>query len=607
MSAKPLKRPDVSPPRRGSLTATGLWTPITSSWSAEHVGSRYARTFLTYTELGGDPVDEPWIISRLQKMSAYDCLQALGRLSCMVQSAPIADANQQLRIMQRLGWPQVVRDSVEPILRSDGGRALFFPQQLVHLSRLAVLHADPRPMDNFEDHALVDDFIQCVLGVTELLAEDGVDLDIEANQVSWILRQTTINERSDSVAMWARYYDIFVRTWDQVATPEAFDAAATFEEFAGIGIPRWLAAGFAFYGLFLRYGNLQSEDFFVVPDTAFSDTSLQPSEWNAFLRLSAVTLDKCRDRILEEQKRFGPTVYRCQSFEERPLLRVLGGAERIFPLALDSLERHITEGIFWILSDAAMDKGLAREHFSGAFGQVFEEWVQRTFERVIPAIGVSRVHRAKPYAGPGGYVDSTDVIIDYEPEAIFVEIVAKRPQAATLTRGDCVAFEQDLQAGVLKKAKQLDRNLADFRSGQLVLGDMNPSRITWIFPVILSIEGFPSMPPIPKVVTGRIEAEGLLQNLPSVALLSAEELAAIEAFMEQGVTFLDLLRGWKIDSGLAGFPFSNYVDMTPSLMAKASHRSRYQEECWSSIVGVIRGLFTSEDSLRQPPLNRPNR
>ena len=150
------------------MTAIGLWTPATASQQAEDPASRYVRTFLTYTELGGDPVDEAWIVSRLEKMSAYDCLQAIGRLSCMVDAAPLGDPNQQLRIMERLGWPQAVRDRVEPILRSNGGRTLFFPQQLVHLSRLAVLHADPRPMDNFGNHALVDDFIQCVLGVTRV-------------------------------------------------------------------------------------------------------------------------------------------------------------------------------------------------------------------------------------------------------------------------------------------------------------------------------------------------------------------------------------------------------------------------------------------------------
>ena len=119
----------------------------------------------------------------------------------------------------------------------------------------------------------------------------------------------------------------------------------------------------------------------------------------------------------------------------------------------------MTEGIFWVLSDAAMAEGKPREHFTGAFGQVFEEWVQRTFERAIPTVGVKRVHRARPYQSRQGNVDSTDVVLDYEPEAVFIEVVSKRQQSATLTRGDYAAFSSDLEAGVLKKAKQLDRNI----------------------------------------------------------------------------------------------------------------------------------------------------
>jgi hypothetical protein len=587
------------------MTATGLWTPRPSSRQASDPGSRYARTFVAYTDIGGEAVDEAWIIAKLEKLSAYDCLQALGRLSCMVDAAPLGDQDQQLRIAERLGWPQVVRDAVEPVVRSNGGRALFFPQQLVHLSRLAVLYADPRPMDSFGGHALISDFMHCLLGVSEVLSEDEVDLEIEKNQVSWILRQTAINDRADSVALWARYYDIFVRAWDEVATPEAFDAAAAFEAFTGITIQRWVSTGFAFYSLFLRYGNFSSEDFFVAPSTAFAETSLQAAEYDALLALTAVTLDECRQRILDEQERLGPTTYRCQSFEERPLLRVAGDPESVIPLAVDSFERRITEGIFWILSDGAMDKGLPREHFSGAFGQVFEEWVQRAFERVLPTVGVTRVHRAKPYAGHHGPADSSDVILDYGTDAVFVEVVAKRPQVATLTRGDYAAFEKDLDAGVLKKAKQLDRNVAEFRSKHLVVGDMNPNQINQIFPVILSIEGFPSMPPISQVIAKRISDHGWLLDLPPVALLGAEELAAIEAFMEQGVSFLDLLRGWKIESEYPALPFANYVDLSSDLKSKVHHRARYQGESWDELVGLIRGgLFNRFEHEAKPSLLR---
>jgi hypothetical protein len=39
------------------------------------------------------------------------------------------------------------------------------------------------------------------------------------------LRQTAINARTDSLSLWTRYYDIFIRSWQTIATPEAFDSA----------------------------------------------------------------------------------------------------------------------------------------------------------------------------------------------------------------------------------------------------------------------------------------------------------------------------------------------------------------------------------------------
>jgi hypothetical protein len=190
---------DMSPfSRRGLSTLSGLWTPLRDEDDGDAPDNRYVRTFVTYSELGGEAADEEWITSRLQKMSTYDCLQLLGRLSCMVDAAPLGDQLQQLRIMERLGWSAVVRDAASAILAGDGGagRSMFFPQQLVHLARLAVIHADPRPMDDFAGGALHHDFTQCVLGVTELLAED-VRLDREEHVVSFILgRQRSTTDRT---------------------------------------------------------------------------------------------------------------------------------------------------------------------------------------------------------------------------------------------------------------------------------------------------------------------------------------------------------------------------------------------------------------------------
>jgi hypothetical protein len=585
---------DMAPARRGGMsTLSGLWTPLRQQAGGNDAASRYARTFLTYSELGGGAVDEQWVCSRLERMSAYDCLQLLGRLSCMVLAAPFADVGQQVRIMRRLGWPQPFIKSVEAKLGLGmQSRSLFFPQQVVHLSRLAVLHADPRPPDHFVAGKLLPEFLDCALGVTELLGEGDVDLGLEDNQVSWILRQIAINGRLDSAALWTRYYEIFARIWHEVPTPEVFEADAAFVRYTRLGIERWLTVGFGLYVQFLTYGSFGSDDFGVDPAHYFAATSVNQTEWSSFLAQTGGTLDELRAEIVTEEQAYGPSVYRCQAFEKRPLLRFPGDLEVVVPIALDSYERRVTEGIFWILSDGAMNEGLNREHFTSAFGQVFEEWVQRAFERAIPTVGTPRVHRAKPYKGPKGAVlDSTDVVLDYEPAAVFVEIVSKRPMSATLTRGDPAAFRADLEAGVLKKARQLDRNVRDFREGRLVLGDMDPGRITQIFPVILSVEGFPSMPPMSQIVYREIAAKGWLHGLPPVALVSGEDLAAIEALLEQGVALIELLSRWRLTPEFSALSFANFYDMSDDIKAKGESRSQHQGICWQALMSHIRGAL----------------
>lgn len=557
----------------------------------DDAGSRYGRTFLSYSELGGPVVDEQWIVSRLQRMSAYDCLQFIGRLSCMIHAAPFADIGQQVRIMRRLRWSDAAIKAVEAELEAGAhSRALFFPQQLVHLARLAVMHADPRAPDDFGAGKLNAEFLDCVLGVTELLGEGDTDLELEDNQVPWILRQIAINARADSVALWTRYYDIVARIWHEVPTPETFEADTAFMRYTGLSIERWLTLGFGLFSQFLGYGRSLSDDFRIDAPHYFANTTVKSNEWKSLFAQTAATLDELQAEIVAEEEALGPTVYRCQAFEKRPLLRFVDQPQMVIPIALDSYERRITEGIFWILSDGAIGEGLAREHFTGAFGQVFEEWVQRAFERAIPAVGTPRVHRAKPYKGSGGTeVDSTDVVVDYEPAAVFVEIVAKRPATATLTRGDRDAFRADLEAGVLKKAKQLDRNVRDFREGRLVLGDMDAARITQIFPVILSVEGFPFMPPISQIIHREIAENGWLQGLPPVALLSGEDLAAIEALMEQGVTFIELLSRWRLTPEVSALAFANFYDMSEDIRSQPERRSAHQEVCWQELIGTIRG------------------
>lgn len=579
------------PVRKAATTNSGLIVPVGPPDSPDESlpGEKYVTLFLTWEELGGDPIDEAGIARRLSEMSAYDCLQALGRLSCMVQGGPLMSREKQLLIMRRLGWPEDLRSWIDTKLsdESDGTRVLFFPQQIVHLTRLAVLHADGRPPDDFAGGDLIGSFIECLLGVTDVFEEGDLDETDPKSVVPWILRQWAINGRQDSPLLWGRYYDVLVRTWQEVGTPEAFDAADAFQRYTGISLQEWLTTGFALYGRFLAYGVESLEDFFVEPAHWFSETAISEGVWRPFLKRNAHTLEECRAALKDEEKRYGETQYRCQVFEARPLLWYPD--ERLIPLALDSLERRCTEGMFFELADGAMADGLPREEFTGPFGAVFEEFVQRAWERMLPSIGVPRVHRPKAYLREGQGVDSSDAVLDAGTGVVFCEIVARRPQVATLTRGDWDAFQDDLETGPLKKARQLHLNIEDYRSGDLSFGALRYRPGQEIWPLLVMVEGFPTMPPIPSVIANEISARGWLGGLPPLAILSSEDLGHIEGLLDAGFGVLELLRLWKGNPNMAGLPFSNFLDSLQDPRIEVARQTSFYADTWDELTKSITG------------------
>jgi hypothetical protein len=92
-----------------------------------------------------------------------------------------------------------------------------------------------------------------------------------------------------------------------------------------------------------------------------------------------------------------------------------------------------------------------------------------------------------------------------------------------------------------------------------------------------------------QIVCRGIAQRGWLHDLPPVALLSGEDLAAIEALMEQGVTFVELLRRWRLAPEYAALPFGNFFDMSDDLKSKPTRRSEHQDVCWLELTAQIQG------------------
>jgi hypothetical protein len=221
----------------------------------------------------------------------------------------------------------------------------------------------------------------------------------------------------------------------------------------------------------------------------------------------------------------------------------------------------MTEGIFHILSEAAEQEGRDRRYYASAFGDLFQESVEKTFRRGMAIASPDvEITADVEYGSRATRRRSSDVILCFEQNPVFVEVVSGPLRAATSTRGDLTTLNADLDRLVIGKAKQLDKSINDFFEGELALCGLDPDVVRRAWPVIATSHSLPHAPTLLEEIERRVEDAGWLRDerIRQLAIISAEELFFCEGFMERGRSFLSLVRGWKSGPAGAG-SFKNYL------------------------------------------------
>jgi hypothetical protein len=428
--------------------------------------------------------------------------------------------------------------------------------------------------------------------------------------LSWAVRQAGVNHADESMTLWSLHYELLVRLWPEVPRPEAFAAEDAFRRYTNMTLRDYLTFGFGAYGRFVGFAENPETGIVIEPDGWFSKTKVSEADWRPFFELTARPLEQLREAINQEERAYGRTTYGCHSFAETPLLEV--GQGRYAPINLAIFERRVTEGIFFVLADGAQDEGLPREQFTGPYGAVFEEHVRRTFKRVAgPQGGVVRVHGDFEYGPRKERMRSSDVILDYGEELVFVECVAGQLRVATRTRGDLTSLRQDLRKLVLGKAKQLDRCIRHFRTGRLQPPDFKGPRDARIWPIVVVSMSFPLIPPVADEIAIRLRQNALLRGsgVGPLCVITAEELASAEGLVERGASFLDLIRGWQGDRVARRHAFKNYLasDVAGGAgIPPASHQAEVFEEAMSEMVTRLFDRDAAVAALRRARPTQPS-
>jgi hypothetical protein len=547
-------------------TELGMWVPTPAPappGGAIPPELRNLGTYLTYGDVlalvGGEgEMSEADLTRRLGRLSAADCLNFIGFLSARLGSSGSPRHGRELQrelIGEVFGSDSDFARVLSEQLDRGEPTVVFCEQQLVHLARLAVLYADPRPADDFAGGEFYEEWLNCLLGVTDLL---DLDLEIEdpEERISWELRQCGLNHRDDLLPTIALHHEVYRVLMPEMDRAAAERVGAAFAAHTGMSLADFFMIGAAAQARFT-----QNPGALLKPAEYLASTELTETQWRPFFDLLACDQAALAAELAAEEARYGPTTYGSLSFDRFPLFEREPDVYSL--ISLPSLSRRTNAGVYHLLAEAAEAEGLERTTHTRSFGLPFQRSVEQALRRGVEASGVPAPIAADvPYGNsPAKMRDSSDVILGYEGYPVFVEVVSGPLRAGTLTRGDRGHFEADLERLVIGKAGQLQTSIEAFLSGELELPGFDPETSRRIWPVIISTYEFPLRQEIARRIEDRLAETGRLQGqrIAPLALISAEELFFCEGMMERGASFLSMISGWKSDPVAASQSLKNHL------------------------------------------------
>lgn len=535
----------------------------------------------------GVPVSESEVLDALSRISVYDCVWIVGQLSaCLIlEDERSSQATQQKLIDYVAADLPDLRHRLHSCLRR--GQVAIFEQQLYHLNRLALLHADRRPADAFSKGRLWHDFLLALFGVTDQFDNDLGDGPIKENILRFELRQTAMGHDEDRLTQWSFYYELFDRIWPHIEkAPDADDAFARYTQ---LTINEYLALGFAFSA-----GFQQDRDGWPLaqfdPKRWFENLRLDESKWRSFLARSGASADGLRDQLLAEQGDLGETTSQALAIEKRPILEGPNG--KLYVVNFAALERRATHGIFHTLAEGAEAEGLDRETFTAPFGAAFQQWAEESVNRMEGGRDDPTIFADVTYGPRKKRRDTPDVVLRYERQIVAMEVVAGALQIKTSTHGDLEAFEQDLEKLVYKKAGQLTKRIADISDGVTADIGLTAENVTRFWPAIVTAAPFPIRSEIMKKIRRGLKDRDLLQgrHIGPISIISAEDLAGLEAHIETGEdSILQVISGWKAHRRTGDFYVKNYLWQRHGPVRPAAHHAQMFDAATAEMLKFLFG------------------
>jgi len=255
--------------------------------------------------------------------------------------------------------------------------------------------------------------------------QDLLDADLQVEdrnaRMAWEIRQAELNHHAEQLPATAIHYELYSVLWPEMLPEGAATVEQAFQSMTGMSIGDYFMVGSALMARLVNFAHTGQGAPMFMPDVYFSSTKIDPSIPQAFFDFTARDVDGLRDELLAEQAHYGATTYGSLTFERFPLVEAQTGI--FLPTSVASLHRRITEGVFHVLAEAAEKERHDRRYHTSKFGNVFEALVEKTVRRGEAALpSHSPITADAPYGGRSNRRDSSDVIVAYERNPVFIEV-----------------------------------------------------------------------------------------------------------------------------------------------------------------------------------------
>jgi hypothetical protein len=499
-----------------------------------------ATTYIGFEQLFGRSLTEEALIARVSRLSLYDCLQSVGKLSQLL-ATEVPDA--ELAALLADGLPEAQTVVLRGLMQARPRPRPLFGKQLMTLARTALLHADGRREDMFSAGALVPTFIEALVGVLDVYDETDDELahvtdGIPAEEwfMSFRLRRVGLPHRHIQHSL-VRAFRVFVdlpeRRSDLVTgrTPgERFEAQTS------MSLERYLGICLAVFGRFYSW-NKKPDEWLLGP-SYWAETTLSPAEIAEALSTISTTTEDLRRAFAIEIERGRTSIDDLRPFVLHPLIEI--EPQTFLAVDVEGLgDALLGDGLFWRLRPEGDMR--ERSDYGETLGHLLEAHCREIAEASLASAMTHRKALFPEFRYSQGH--SPDLIVADPNASTWFEIGIDRPNLRdTVFLGDLASFDRDIERIIKHRAEQLSRKIDHAKDGLLALRGAPARALDRVIPVVVLWDGFPLGRYLYDRLLNAVREWGYLtqEGVAELRVLSVEEFEMLFGLASKGWLVSDL-------------------------------------------------------------------